>query len=61
VLSTLRLAKAAFTFDGALEYLLWKIHRHSGIYLQPTPRQVRFPLLFAWPLLWRLWRQGAFR
>jgi hypothetical protein len=61
VLSTLRLVKAAFTFDGALEYLLWKIHRHSGIYLEPTPRQVRFPLLFAWPLLWRLWRQGAFR
>jgi hypothetical protein len=61
VLSALRLVKAALTFDGALEYLLWKIHRHSGIYLEPTSRQLRFPLLFAWPLLWRLWRRGAFR
>jgi hypothetical protein len=61
ILSTARLLKAALTFDGALEYLLWKIHRHSGIYLEPSPMQVRFPLFCAWPLLWRLWRRGAFR
>lgn len=61
VLSALRLVKAAFTFNEPLEYLLWKIERHSGIYIEPTARQLKHPLLFAWPLLWKLYRQGAFR
>jgi len=61
VLSTLRIIKAALTFEGALEYLLWKIQRHSGVYIKPTPLQCRYPAIFAWPLLWRLWRKGAFR
>ena len=61
VLSTLRILKAALTFDGALEYLLWKIKRHSGIYMEPTALQKKVPLVFAWPLIWRLYRRGAFR
>jgi len=61
VLSTLRIFKAALTFDGALDYLLWKIQRHSGVYIEPTPLQQKHPMLFAWPLLFRLWRKGAFR
>jgi len=61
ILSTLRIFKAALTFDGALDYLLWKIQRHSGVYFQPTELQRKYPLIFAWPLLWRLWRKGAFR
>lgn len=61
LLSALRIIKAAGTFDDPLDYLLWKIKRHSGIYIEPTSRQRRFPLLFAWPLLWRLYRLGAFR
>ena len=61
VLSTLRIIKAALTFDGALDYLLWKIKRHSGVYIEPTALQRRAPLVFAWPLLFRLWRKGAFR
>jgi len=61
LLSLLRLVKAAFTFNEPLEYLLWKIERHSGLYIEPTPRQLRHPLIFAWPLLWKLYRQGAFR
>ena len=61
LLSALRIVKAAGTFDDPLDYLLWKIHRHSGIYIEPTATQRRFPLLFAWPLLWRLYRLGAFR
>lgn len=60
-LSVLRLVKAAGTFDDPLDYLLWKIERHSGIYIAPTQRQRRHPLIFAWPLLWRLYRRGAFR
>lgn len=61
ILSVLRLVKAAGTFDDPLDYLLWKIQRHSGIYIAPTERQRRHPLIFAWPLLWRLHRRGAFR
>ncbi len=61
LLSALRLVKAAFTFNEPLEYLLWKIERHSGLYIEPTQRQLKHPLIFAWPLLWKLYRQGAFR
>ena len=61
LLSALRLIKAAFTFNEPLEYLLWKIERHSGIYIKPTQRQLKHPLIFAWPLLWKLYRRGAFR
>jgi len=56
-----RLIKAAFTFDGAVDYLLWKIERHSGIGVTATPWQRRHPLLAAPGLIWRLYRLGAFR
>ena len=61
LLSALRLVKAAFTFNEAMEYLLWKIERHSGVYIEPTQRQLNHPLIFAWPLLWKLYQRGAFR
>jgi len=61
LLSMLRLLKAALTFNDPLEYLLWKIKRHTGLYIEPSPRQLAHPLIFAWPLLWKLYRQGAFR
>lgn len=61
LLSALRLVKAALTFNEPLEYLLWKIERHSGIYIEPTQRQLKYPLIFAWPLLWKLYRRSAFR
>jgi len=61
LLSILRLLKASLTFNEPLEYLLWKIERHSGLTITPTRRQLKYPLIFAWPLLWKLYRQGAFR
>jgi len=61
LLSILRLLKAAMTFNEPLEYLLWKIERHTGLYIEPSQRQLDHPLIFAWPLLWKLHRQGAFR
>ncbi len=61
LLSVLRLLKAILTFAGGFDYLLWKIGRHSGITIAPTPRQRKYPLIFGWPLLWRLYRRGAFR
>jgi hypothetical protein len=61
LLSLLRLLKAALTFNEPLEYLLWKIERHTGLYIEPSQRQLDHPLIFAWPLLWKLHRRGAFR
>ncbi|MFP6814715.1 MAG: hypothetical protein VB949_03485 [Pseudomonadales bacterium] len=61
VLSLVRLMKGAITFEDPVDYILWKIERHSGIKAEATRRQRRYPLVFAWPLIWRLYRQGAFR
>lgn len=59
-LNVARLIKAAFTFDGAVDYLLWKVERHSRIGVTATPWQRRHPLLAAPVLAWRLYRLGAF-
>lgn len=61
LLSILRLMKASLTFSNGLDYLLWKVERHSGVRLEATPSQRRYPLLLAWPLVWRAWRAGGFR
>ncbi|MGE0118516.1 MAG: hypothetical protein AB7S71_12725 [Dongiaceae bacterium] len=61
LLSALRLAKGAFTFDGGVDYILWKIERHSGVAMRATDWQRRHPLLAAPALAWRLHRRGAFR
>jgi hypothetical protein len=60
-LTMLRLIKGAFTFDGAADYVLWKIERHSGIRPRVTAWQRRHPILASPLLLWRLYRQGALR
>lgn len=60
-LAALRLAKAAFTFEGAAAYVAWKIERHTGHRLALTPWQRRHPLLAALPLLVRLRRAGIIR
>jgi hypothetical protein len=60
-LSLARLAKAAFTFNDPLEYILWKIERHSGVYIEPTDLQRRYPVFFSWGLFWRLYRRGGFK
>ena len=57
----IRLMKASLTFDGAVDYALWKIERQSGVRAEASDFQRRYPLLGAWPLVWRLWRKGAFR
>lgn len=60
-LSFLRLIKSAFTFDDPVDYILWKVARHSGVTLTATPRQKRYPLIFGWSLVWELYRRGAFK
>ncbi len=61
LLNLLRLIKAVFTFDGGVDYVLWKVARHSGVRVAVTPWQHRHPLLSAPVLAWRLYRRGAFR
>jgi hypothetical protein len=60
-LNIARLIKASFTFDGGVDYVLWKVKRHSGVTLPVTDWQRRHPLLAAPLLAWRLYRRGAFR
>lgn len=54
-LNATRLVKAAFTFDGATRYALWKIERHTGLSVPLTPFNERHPVLAAPAVLWRLW------
>lgn len=61
LINLLRIMKAAFTFDGGVDYVLWKIERHSGVKVEATPMLRRHPLLACWPTVWRLYRAGAFR
>ena len=60
-LNMARLAKAAFTFAGGADYILWKLQRHAGIRLSLNDWQRRHPLLAAPGVLWRLRRMGALR
>ena len=61
VLSVARLLKALFTFEGGLDYIAWKLERHSGRPVRVPDRVRRWPLLFVWPFMWRLYREGFFR
>lgn len=61
VLSVLRLAKASFTFAGGVDYLAWKVSRHSGQPVQIKPWHRRFPLAAAVVLLPKLLARGAVR
>lgn len=60
-LNYLRLIKAAFTFDGAVDYVMWKVRRHTGVVVPVSDWQRRHPLLAAPGLAWKLYRRGAFR
>jgi hypothetical protein len=53
-LNLARLAKAAFTFDGAARYAAYKIGKHTGIDIPVTPFRERHPILAAPGVLWRL-------
>jgi hypothetical protein len=59
--SVLRLIKGLFTFEGGLDYIAWKIERHSGVPVEMPSRARRKPLLAGWVVAWRLYRRGAFR
>jgi hypothetical protein len=56
-----QLFKTAFTFGDWLPYALWKLERHTGSHIAYTERQRRHPLIFGWPLLFRVLRSGLLR
>jgi hypothetical protein len=61
LLTVARLAKAAFTYAGGIDYLAWKINRHAGTQIEIKPWQRKWPLVAALFLVPRLLAKGAVR
>jgi hypothetical protein len=61
LLSVLRLLKGLLTFRGGVDYILWKIERHSGERVEVPPRLERYPLIATCVIFWKLYRRGAYR
>ena len=57
----LRMLRNGLIFDGGVDYVLWKIQRHSGVAVDVNWRERRHPLLALGAEAWRLYRAGAFR
>ncbi|MGI9417894.1 MAG: diacylglycerol kinase family protein, partial [Geminicoccaceae bacterium] len=60
-LSVLRLMKSLFTFDGGVDYALWKVERHTGVRVPVSSFERRHPILNAPRLLWRVFRLSVVR
>ncbi|MCP5180484.1 MAG: hypothetical protein H6993_01290 [Pseudomonadales bacterium] len=60
-LSIARLLKSVLTFEDPIDYLAWKVGRQSGVRIEPSERARRWPLIFGWGYVWRLYRAGGFR
>lgn len=61
LLTVARLAKAAFTYAGGIDYLAWKINRHAGTKIEIKPWQRKWPLVAALVLVPKLLAKGAVR
>jgi len=61
LLTIARLAKAAFTYAGGIDYLAWKINRHAGTDIVIRPWQRKWPLVAALFLVPKLLAKGAVR
>ncbi len=60
-LTVLRLIKAATTFASGVDYVAWKIERHTGQKIPLTPWQRRHPILAGLLLLPSLLKKGVIR
>ena len=47
-LALARILKAGITFDGGLDYIVWKLERHSGKHIEVPERVRRRPALHMW-------------
>ena len=61
LLSIARLVKALFTFEGGLDYIAWKLERHSGQPVVIPDKVRRAPLIHLWGFFWGLYRRGIFK
>ena len=61
LLSIMRLLKALFTFEGGLDYIAWKLERHSGEPIVIPDKVRRAPLIYLWGFFWGLYRRGIFK
>ncbi|MDX1733998.1 MAG: hypothetical protein R3228_06520 [Halioglobus sp.] len=61
VFSVLRLLKGLLTFEGGLDYIAWKLERHSGQEVVIPEKVRRAPLIHLWGFFWGLYRRGIFR
>jgi hypothetical protein len=61
MLTVARLAKAAFTYQGGIDYLAWKVNRHAGTKIEIRPWQRKWPLVAALVLVPKLLVKGAVR
>lgn len=61
MLSIMRLLKALFTFEGALDYIAWKLERHSDEPIIIPDKVRRAPLIHIWAFSWGLYRRGIFK
>lgn len=61
VMASLRVVKAAFTFDAGLDYILEKIEGHSDVRIKVTESERRHPLLHSPVLAWKIFRARALR
>jgi len=57
----LRILRNALIFEGGVDYVLWKIQRHSGVAIDEGWRQKRYRWLALGAEAWRLYRARAFR
>jgi hypothetical protein len=60
-LSTGRWFKAAATFEGGIDYAVWKLERHTGQKIEVSDKVRRRPWLYAWGEIIRLYRSGTLR
>jgi hypothetical protein len=61
LLSTGRWFKAAATFEGGIDYAVWKLERHTGHRIEVSDKLRRRPWLYAWGEIIRLYRSGTLR
>ncbi len=61
VVSFLRLIKASMTFDGGIDYLAWKISRHSGVEVEIKDWMRKYPVIAGISLFFSMRKKGAFK
>ena len=53
-LSVLRLMKATTTFVGGVDYIAWKIERHTGEPVSVSDKARKYPWIYIWPIVFNL-------